>query len=407
MQTIQMTVLGHRLPLKVPPKVEVKKYPKLAYDIIKRPELPAHAKKPSKVGRPLALYFQPKDKDEITKAFELQKRVNAAVNIHDLFSGYINRNDLLKFLSIQSEKYLNLWERHLQRERQNELHKNALMWIYSRPQNMEMKTRQKYLRKRKIQHKIDRRRKFLSYQRRLQKFNAVCARRLEKVRPHKDLLDAFQPKKTGPSAYERKMAAIFIQKYIKGWLVRTKYNRIKIKSVDHGASLLLVVKQYRNMMTRLRRRFNAPQEQIPLVFSELEDWLDKKKKYEDLFTKRAFQKFITRNELINLFEDCNHYPSQHDIKRIWALINKDSSVKLPDKLKKHQVLELAFTMYPPLGARLDNRSIHLSTWRKPIVEGEEGQKYILYKHPILKKADIQVVGDLIAKSFLEREQSKV
>ncbi|GCC35338.1 hypothetical protein chiPu_0013821 [Chiloscyllium punctatum] len=85
----------------------------------------------------------------------------------------------------------------------------------------------------------------------------------------------------------------------------------------------------------------------------------------------------------------------------------DSSVKLPDKLKKHQVLELAFTMYPPLGARLDNRSIRLSTWRKPVVEGEEGQKYILYKHPILKKADIQVVGDLIAKSFLEREQSKV
>ncbi|XP_048462615.1 IQ domain-containing protein M [Rhincodon typus] len=159
------------------------------------------------------------------------------------------------------------------------------------------------------------------------------------------------------------------------------------------------------MMTRLRRRFNTPQERLPLVFSELEEWLEKKKKYEDLFTKREFQKFIMGNELTNFFEDCDHYPSQRDIKKTWALINKDSSIKLPEKLKKQQVLEMAFTMYPPLGARLGNRSTRLSTWIKPIVEGEEGQKYILYKHPILKKADIQVVGDLITKSFLGRGQS--
>ncbi|XP_072353941.1 IQ domain-containing protein M-like [Scyliorhinus torazame] len=258
--------------------------------------------------------------DEIVKAFEHQKKVNAAVNIHQLFSGFINQENILAFLASQSTKNLKIWEKHLRWQRQQELYRSRLMHIYSRPLNVEMLAWRKALLKTKLQQKIDRKKQKRSYLRRLQKFNSLRNRRIEYMEPHKDILNALHPKGRGPSAYEKKMAATFIQKFARGWLVRMRYKRIKMKVLDHGPSLVVVLKKYRNMMIRLRRYFHAPKQAIPLVYSELEEWLDSKKRYEDVFSKREYLNEMNTSEVLNYFQDCDNYPSQREVKKSWALI---------------------------------------------------------------------------------------
>uniref|UniRef100_UPI00398F628F uncharacterized protein isoform X3 n=1 Tax=Pristiophorus japonicus TaxID=55135 RepID=UPI00398F628F len=339
MHTIQMSVLGHRLQLKDFSKLKVGKYPNLAKDNVKSPVQPAHSKKeqssqtikPSKAGRLIAMHFQPEDTYALAKASELQRRINAAVNIHEIFSADYNQQQFTEYLQKESEKYLDRWEKQLQLKRQQQLYSKNLFTIYNRPINIEMKARQKQLLMEKIQREVERKIDIERYERHLQNYNAARTGRIQSSRPHTDIFDAIHTKKTGPTPYERKMATIFLQKFIRGWLVRVTCDRIKSKALEHGASLSAVVRQYRRMMSRLRKRFHAPQQSISLVWSELEDWLDQKKKYEDMFAKRQFWKEINVSELPTFFQDCDHYPSPREINQTWALINSDGHFNPDDQ----------------------------------------------------------------------------
>lgn len=45
-------------------------------------------------------------------------------------------------------------------------------------------------------------------------------------------------------------------------------------------------------------------------------------------------------------------------------------------IKKHQAVEMAFMLYPPVGLKLKTAASPRSTWVKPIVDGEEAYKYL-------------------------------
>uniref|UniRef100_A0A4W3ITM1 Uncharacterized protein n=1 Tax=Callorhinchus milii TaxID=7868 RepID=A0A4W3ITM1_CALMI len=110
------------------------------------------------------------------------------------------------------------------------------------------------------------------------------------------------------------------------------------------------------MMSRIRRRYGAPWCPIPLVYSELEEWLDSK---------------------------------------------SSTKSKIPNVIKMRQIVEMAFTIYPPQGASLGEWAPQRSTWVRPVIDGVEGQKYLLYGHPVLKETNIQVVAQLVTKAMRE------
>ncbi|XP_029460810.1 IQ domain-containing protein M-like [Rhinatrema bivittatum] len=116
---------------------------------------------------------------------------------------------------------------------------------------------------------------------------------------------------------------------------------------------------------------------------------------------------MDKNELSGFFRDCDHFPSRKQIEDAFGLINHNSSWKCGDVFKKHQVVEMAFTLYPPLGARVKNETICKSTWVRPIIDGKEGYKYLVLGHPVLQKADIRVVGELVAASIRERKEKMI
>ncbi|VTJ82765.1 Hypothetical predicted protein, partial [Marmota monax] len=52
------------------------------------------------------------------------------------------------------------------------------------------------------------------------------------------------------------------------------------------------------------------------------------------------------------------------------------SLTHPEVIKRTQAIELLFMLYPPKGAHVGNKGRLKSTWLRPIVNGEEGYKYI-------------------------------
>ncbi|XP_078533034.1 IQ domain-containing protein M [Lissotriton helveticus] len=264
-------------------------------------------------------------------------------------------------------------------------------WIYFLNAN---KYSQERIRKEKMQ----------GAQKKLQRINVKSAGSIKHIGPHVEVYEAFNKPKEEPISRIFAKAAIKIQKWVRGWLVRSELKRIKAKAEGHGPSLVAVVEKYRKMMKGIHFRLGFKRRSTPLIYAELEEWLDRKTMYENMFCKREFWKEMDKSELSGFFRDCGHFPTRQHIDNATVLFNQKLYGKQAEVFRKHQVIELAFTLYPPLGARVSSQAIRKSTWIHPIVNGKEGNKFIVSGHPILKKADIRVVGELVAASIRERKE---
>ncbi|XP_050801451.1 IQ domain-containing protein M [Gopherus flavomarginatus] len=223
--------------------------------------------------------------------------------------------------------------------------------------------------------------------------------KVKRIGPHLEIFEAFHARKD-PSSRKVIRASIYIQKYVRGWLERTRFNRVKAKAASHGPSLSAVVKDYRKMMNRIQRRAGVLNPSTPLKYSELEEWLDKKKFYETMFAKREFWKEMNKSDLQVFFKDCGELLPPQQIDKVLHLVCPGRTSEVTT-IKQHQVLEMAFTLHPPAAVK-QNTVVQLkSTWVQPIVDGKDGYIYLVSGHPALKAADIRVVGDLVASSMRE------
>ncbi|XP_067407692.1 IQ domain-containing protein M [Emydura macquarii macquarii] len=199
--------------------------------------------------------------------------------------------------------------------------------------------------------------------------------KVKRIGPHLEIFEAFHNVRKDPSCRKVIRAAIYIQKYVRGWLERTRFNRVKAKAASHGPSLSAVVRDYRKMMTRIQRRAGVLNLSTPLKYSELEEWLDKKKFYETMFAKREFWKEMDKNDLPAFFRDCGQFVPQQQIDKVLHLVCPGHTPEVTS-IKKHQALEMIFTLYPPPGAKQKNIIPIKSTWVQPIVDGNDGYRYL-------------------------------
>ncbi|XP_051820443.1 IQ domain-containing protein M [Antechinus flavipes] len=227
---------------------------------------------------------------------------------------------------------------------------------------------------------------------------------VDRVGPHVDIYIAFHPqlrKHKGRISKKVLKAIILIQAAVRGWLVRRRLARVIIKAKDHGPSFRAVVNAYRRMVDRIQRRAGLRYTRVILNFSELEEWLDRKKFYEVMFAKREYYQGVPIEDLPKYFRDCGHFPSQSHIESTYTLVQKFNEMP-SEEVKKSKAIEMLFTLYPPEGAHVSHFWGLKSTWTRPIVNGEEAYKYIVSGHPVIKKADIRIVGKLVARSMRER-----
>ncbi|XP_042133448.1 IQ domain-containing protein M isoform X1 [Peromyscus maniculatus bairdii] len=227
--------------------------------------------------------------------------------------------------------------------------------------------------------------------------------KVKRIGPHIEIYQLFQER--NKLIFTKRIVKLITitQAFIRGWLERKRLQRLKTKALYHGPNLKAVIMMYQFLIYRIRHRLGLWRTRQVINFGELEEWMDRKKFYETMFAKREDWQGLERSELMKYFNDCGHFPTQSQIDEYWDLFHRHSQGKYSEVIKKSNAIELLFTLYPPLGAKVNIGTRLRSTWLRPIVDGEEGYKYIVSGHPILKRANIQTAGRLVANSIRERK----
>ncbi|XP_062430926.1 IQ domain-containing protein M, partial [Rhea pennata] len=198
-------------------------------------------------------------------------------------------------------------------------------------------------------------------------------KKIKKNGTHLKVFEAFHDGRMHSSSREVLKSVICIQRYVRGWLECRAFKRIKIKATSQGLSLPAVVKCYRKMMARIKCRAGVLDLSTPLRYFELEEWMDKKKFYEAMFAKRQFNEEMDRNDLPGFFKDCGYFIPTSGVQRAFQMVCPASTAPLKS-IKKHQAIEMAFTLFPPLGANVKNIITVASPWVHPLTDGKGGCK---------------------------------
>nr|BAB24191.1 unnamed protein product [Mus musculus] len=227
--------------------------------------------------------------------------------------------------------------------------------------------------------------------------------KVKRIGPHIEIFQLFQ--RRNKTIFTKRIIKLVttVQAFIRGWLERKRLQRIKSKVSYHGPNLKTVIKMYQCLIHRVRHRLGLWRTRQIIYLAELEEWMDRKKFYETMFAKREDWQGLERSDLLKYFNDCGHFPTQTQIDEYWDLLHRYGQGRYSEVIKKSNAIELLFTLYPPQGARVNISTRLKSTWLRPLVDGEEGYKYLVNGHPILKRANIRTVGKLVARSIRERK----
>ncbi|GAB5570458.1 IQ domain-containing protein M isoform X4 [Prionailurus iriomotensis] len=200
--------------------------------------------------------------------------------------------------------------------------------------------------------------------------------KVKRIGPHIEIFQVFRERNKFINTKKIVKMITIMQAYVRGWLERRRYQRIMIKALHHGPNLRAVINMYHRLIHRVKYRLGLWRTRQVINFVELEEWMDRKKFYETMFAKREDWQGLERSELLKFFNECGHFPIQQQIDEVWDLVHKEDRDRYSQLLKKYNAIEMLFTLYPPQGAHVCKNIQLRSTWLRPIVNGEEGYKYI-------------------------------
>ncbi|KAM9236141.1 LOW QUALITY PROTEIN: IQ domain-containing protein M [Leptosomus discolor] len=251
---------------------------------------------------------------------------------------------------------------------------------------------------------------------------------------HLEVFEASCDTRKHPSNREVLKAVVYIQRYVRGWLEHRAFKRVKIKSTSHGPSLTAVVRYYRKMIACIKCQAGVLDLSTPLWYF-LEEWMDKKKFYETMFSKREFDKKMDRNDLPEFLRNCGYSIPASGIQCVFRLVCPGSgflktlyngsqwrslqrstliveqrqqllaSTAAVRSIKKHQANEMTFTLFPPLGAKVKNIIIVPLPWVHSLMGGKDGSKKLGFSHQKSKKVAFQVSAALATSSMREGKEN--
>ncbi|KAJ8028540.1 IQ domain-containing protein M [Holothuria leucospilota] len=345
-------------------------------------------------GRPVPEVFGTLDEEGEKKAYERKKAASKAVDISQLFSKKYDK----ELMKMQRELEWSRWEKRW--EEADAAERNHLMHLMRKEQAllhhsgvMEQDWEAEYLSQRKLLQKIKKKEKKEA----LRKRNKLAAKEksyLNRIGASLEIWGAFREGKRGTTKAQRKAAAIMIQKHVRGWLARRKFQKIKEKSRVHAASYTGFVKYYSRLMNKVARWHGVKTPTIHIDLKQVEEFMDKKRYFENVFARRAFPKrTIEYQELAGFFKECDLYPTQREMYNAVLGVTRKTPDNPQMALNEQQVAEIAFMIYVPDGTGLDKTKTRKSTWLNPLIDGKEANKFIGSKeyHNAKLSASMQLV----------------
>ncbi|XP_021364043.1 uncharacterized protein LOC110457203 isoform X3 [Mizuhopecten yessoensis] len=366
------------------------------------------------IGRPIAQYTHIGDPDEEAAAAQLQKEAKAAVDIQRICRGYVARNRYKLLIKEDREKREDERGTQNANNKKYKEHLNAKAEIYNRPPRTtedkewtnkvkKIKDEKAGIRQKKMEELADQNAK---------NFHQASSK-LSVIGPHVNIYEIYHPKQVGPTKQELSHCATHIQRHIRGFLVRKKFEKLKRKAKWHGTTWQKLVRDYKGTLARCQRRHGVERARTPFTFKDMSDYMDMRRRYESVFDKKAYGGELEVTDMDQFFRECDLYPSRAEIDEgidviLQGQINKRRG------LKKSEMLELVFYIYVPKATGLKNT--RQSTWMNPIIDGVEARKLLgfssLSKKELLKlsgsefiePAPLDVCAKLVIDSKRERRE---
>ncbi|VDI84090.1 Hypothetical predicted protein [Mytilus galloprovincialis] len=316
---------------------------------------------------------------ETAAAFKLQKEAEAAVDIQRIFRGFVARNMYKKLVKEEREILEDKRKAAIEIQR-----------VY----------RGHLIRKTKILNRPPVSNESLEWARELKIVQAEKAqKRQNKMEALSNLI--YHPKLTGPTKKELYDAATSIQKNVRRFLVRCRFDRLYRKAVWYGSTWPKMVKDYKNSLKRCQHRHGVDRAKTPFTIEYMNDYMESRRRFESVFDKKAFAGEMEFSELDQFFRESDLYPSQSEIEEAVDVVfqGQASSKK---GLRKSDLLELVWYIYVPKAAGLPN--MRQSTWLNPIIDGVEARKLIGSEY--VEKAPLEVCAKLVIDSKRERREKE-
>ncbi|KAK3099265.1 hypothetical protein FSP39_001865 [Pinctada imbricata] len=328
------------------------------------------------IGRPIAQVSNIHDPLEEAEAARIQFEAKAAVDIQRIFRGYVARNVYKKLLKEE-------------RERREDEQKAAV--------EIQRRYRGHLTRKTKIEKKTGLSPELLQWAKDFKEVQMENA--LERHKKMTVLSQTiYHPKQTGPTKEELTLAAIQIQKHIRGFIIRKRFEKLERKAVWHGSTFSKMVRDYKNMLRKCQLRHGVDRPKTPFTIHDFNEYLDMRKRYESVFDKKSFGNELELIELEAFFRESDLYPSASEIDEAMDVVLHGHDVKRG--LLKNEVLEMVFYIYVPKATGLP--MTRQSTWLNPIIDGVEARKLI--GSEFVEKAPLEVCAKLVIDSKRERRE---
>ncbi|XP_071510909.1 uncharacterized protein [Diadema antillarum] len=229
---------------------------------------------------------------------------------------------------------------------------------------------------------------------------------LKRIGPSVDIHELFNAQTRGVSKAEMKRAAVSIQRFVRGMIVRRMLAKVKEKSRIHAGSFKSFIKYYYTLMKKIARWHGVGKPKIHLDLWEMDEFMDKKKFYEYVFAKRIHPETeMEAKDLPAYFKECDHFPSKKEINNSILGATKKDFNKPNLMLKEREVSEIVFMIYVPRGSGLQPKEVRKSTWLNPLVDGEEARKML--GTDAVKDIQLQKSLELVFNSMQERKEQKM
>ncbi|XP_038055363.1 uncharacterized protein LOC119727530 isoform X2 [Patiria miniata] len=356
-------------------------------------------------GRPLPVYGGSRTVEREARAVQLAQEAKSSVNIRELFSGSAAKEHRKELERQERERWEKMQRdnKHLNRFYREHMMRQEIAMV-QRPDILDRGWAREYMSDKMLKDKM-RQDKWSEHMRQQALENRRALSLLKRIGPSVDIWELFHGGKRGVTKAQMKKAAVTIQKYVRGWVVRTMLEKVKQKSRVHAGSFKAFVKYYAYLMKRIARWHGVKKPNIHLDLWQMDEFMDRKRYYEYVFAKRAQPNdSITIRDLEGFFKECDHYPSKREIFNAISGATKKDGKKLDAKLNEKEVIEVTFMIYVPQGSNLKLQETRKSTWLNPLVDGKEAKK--LMGSDEVEKAEYAKSLQLVFAAFQERQEKE-
>ncbi|PVD22231.1 hypothetical protein C0Q70_18037 [Pomacea canaliculata] len=112
----------------------------------------------------------------------------------------------------------------------------------------------------------------------------------------------------------RQVAATVVQRHFRGWRTRMRLSRLKRRALlELGRPWSKVVQDLRQLVSRVQARHGVMRTGSRFTLSDLEEYVDRRQKYERTFEKMAPDGKLSRDQLEAFVNECEHYPTEGEL----------------------------------------------------------------------------------------------